>query len=84
MGEEMSDKVVMLRPMMDVPTGLRNIADAIEAGEYDYFTDCTVVLGTNIFSLGEVDDSRAAVNAVWDMTYGIHKLMAMGLTGEDG
>lgn len=71
-------EVVMLRELVSVPAGLRNIADAIERGDYDYSADCTVILGTYVHHLGENDDARAAVNAVWDMTYGISVLMAAG------
>lgn len=76
-------EVVMLRELVGVPAGLRNIADAIERGDYDYSVDCTVILGTNIHHLGEHDDARAVVNAVWDLTYAIGKLMAMGRTAEE-
>lgn len=74
----MEDNVVLLHPASSVSVGLRNIADAIDRGEYAYEKDCTLVMGTEVFQLGEIDDSRAAVNAVWDLTYAVHKLMAAG------
>lgn len=75
--------VVQLFPTADAPTILRSIASAIESGEYPK-TDCTVILGSRIFHAGTVDDAEAAQEAVWNMTYGIHKLMFTALSAEVG
>lgn len=75
--------VVQLFPTADAPTVLRSIASGIENGEYPE-TDCTVILGSRIFHAGTVDDGEAAMEAVWNMTYGIHKLMFTALAAEAG
>jgi len=66
--------VIQLIPNRDVPTGLRNIADAMEAGEYPD-DGCTLIIATDVFYLGAVTDEQAAADAVFDMTYGLHKMM---------
>ena len=69
--------IVQIKPSTNLAVALRNIADAYEAGEYESKT-CTLIIGVEVFHLGVFDDSQAAQNAVWDMTYGIHKLMKAG------
>ena len=64
-----------LRQNTNVPLALRNIADSIESGEIDV-DDCTVIAGSDVFHIGTVSDSDAAEKAVWNMTYGIHKMMS--------
>ena len=59
----------------DVSTALRNIADGIDEGKFED-TGCTVICGTDVFYCGNVDDNTAATEAIWDMTFGIHRLMA--------
>ena len=78
----MSAEIVPLHPSTNVAASLRQLADDITAGAYDHTADCTVVLGTHVFYFGEVEASRAAVNAVWDLTYAIHKLMAVSHGGD--
>jgi hypothetical protein len=41
--------------------------------------EVTVIAGPDVFHVGCVDDARAAEQAVWNMTYGVHKLMARAL-----
>jgi hypothetical protein len=77
----MSAEIVPLHPSTDVAVRLHQLADDIAAGAYDHTADRTVVLGTHVFYFGEIEASRAAVNAVWDLTYAIHKLMAAGHGG---
>ena len=71
--------VIQLFPLMDIANGLRAIADNIDDSECE---SCTVVLGTEVYHLGTIDDITAASNAIWDMTYGIHKLMSAALEQE--
>jgi len=66
-------KVVQIKPCTNIPLALRNIADQYEAGDFE--GDCTLVIGLDVFHLGTFDDSLAARDAVWNLTYAIHKLM---------
>jgi len=45
---------------------------------------CSLVIGSDIFHLGTFDDADAAEKTIWDLTYGIHKLMkqAVGVDNE--
>lgn len=61
--------------MAHSPTALRYIADGIEEGRYDG-TSVTVIAGSDVFHAGCIDKAQAAQEAVWNMTYGTHKLMA--------
>lgn len=65
--------VVQLKPSMNAADALRDIANRIESGELE--NEVTVICGTEVFHAGVFDDGVAATNAVWNMTYGIHKLM---------
>ena len=67
--------VLQIKPCANVALALRNIADSIDAGDING-ESCTLILGADVFYLGEFDDGKAAVGAIWDMTYGIHKLMS--------
>lgn len=67
--------VKLLRPAgQDIPTGLRNIADQIEKGEFRP-EHLTLTGGNRVFHLGTISDQQAAVNAVWDMNIGLSMLM---------
>lgn len=66
--------VIRMFPNQHIPTGLRNIAEGIEDGEYSG-DDCTLIIGSDVFHLGCSDDAQAATDAVFNMTLGIHKLM---------
>ena len=68
--------VSQIKASANAPTALRNIADQIESGELGD-TEATVVVGSDVFHVGCVDSGEAAGNAVWNMTYGIHKLIDM-------
>ncbi|MAY41689.1 MULTISPECIES: hypothetical protein [unclassified Neptuniibacter] len=77
--EEQSRKVVPIKPNTDAAQTLRNIADQIESGELP--NEATVVCGTEVFHAGQVDDARAATDAVFNLNLGIHKLMNGALGG---
>jgi len=69
--------VTPIKPSINVAETLRRIADSIDSGEHDGEC-CTMVLDSqHVFSFGKdrVDDNRAASEAVYDMTIGIHKLV---------
>jgi len=63
----------MKEPIADIPTGLRNIADSVESGEFK--GECTVVIGTELFHLGTPSDKQALKEALLNLQYGIQKLM---------
>jgi len=67
--------IIQLRPCGDAAGTLRAIAEMMDAGEIEA-TECTVIAGADVFHCGEIDDGRAAEQAVWNMNYGIHKLMS--------
>lgn len=75
------DKIINLHGN-DIPTALRNIADGIEAGEIDG-TTCTIICGCTIYCPGNISTQRAVEIAIWDMTYGIHKLMYAAVREDD-
>ena len=70
----MMSNIISLKPNVNIPEALRNIAFSIEKGHLDA-EDCTVIAGFEIFHLGCMDDEVAVTNAVFNMTYGIQKLM---------
>lgn len=75
----MSDasNVIHLAPCLDVPATLRRIADQIDAGTYPG-QSATLVLDGAIFHMGSasVHNDTAAREAVWNLTYGLHAMMA--------
>ena len=66
--------VSMITPSADAAGSLRRIADEIDSGVYSA-NDWTVVGAGRVFHFGQVSDERAAEGAVFNMTFGIHKLM---------
>jgi len=70
----MSNKVIHIFGYIPAPEALRKIADAMEAGKYDD-KEATLVVGDQIFHAGMVDDERASEQAIFNLTFGIHKLM---------
>jgi hypothetical protein len=76
------DNVIQLNPSINASQTLRNIADRMDSGEIEA-SECTVIAGTDIFHCGAINDARAAESDVFNMTFGIHKLMKMCNTAED-
>jgi len=72
-------KVLQIKPCANVSLGLRNIADQIDNNGIEQ-NDCTVIIGSEIFHLGVVSDEEAATQAIFNMTFGIHKLMNAAVT----
>lgn len=66
--------VIELFPKGSVADGLRVIANRIDDQEIED-DNCTLIIGSDVYHLGEYDDSRAAVDAVFNMTVGLHKIM---------
>lgn len=67
--------VVQLIPCANTVLALRNIADMIERGDIPD-GQATVIIGSEVFHTGCVDNAEAATEAIWNMTYGTHKLMS--------
>lgn len=65
---------ISIKPCAHPPTALRAIADGMDSGDFDT-EDVTIIVGTDVFHCGQVADDRAAVQAVWNMVFGIAKLM---------
>lgn len=60
-----------------VVEGLRKLADTIERGDIDA-PSVTCATGNMLFHYGDINDAVAATNAVWNLTYALHFLMAAG------
>lgn len=75
--------VVPIAGKMHAPTGLRDIANGIEEGRFSG-DSVTVIAGTDVFHLGCLNDAQAAQEAIWNMTFGIHKLMNSALAAKEG
>ncbi len=73
--KEFMSNITPIKPCADIVQGLINIADSIEAGDIDN-SNCTLIIGTNVYHLGTVCDEQSAIEAVFNMTVGIHKLMS--------
>ena len=76
------DNVINIKPSSNVAEALRTIADEIDEGVYPD-DGCTLIIGTDVFHLGGVDDKRAVCDAIVDMNFGIHKLMQIYSTFMD-
>lgn len=66
--------VIHIRPCADVVQGLRNIADDIESGAFSC-DNITLIMNSEISQLGQFNPDRAAEKAVFDMVYGLSKMM---------
>lgn len=65
--------VKQIKPCSNASEALRDIADMIDRGEIS--KEATIIAGSEIFHCGVYDDASAAQDAVWNMIYGISKLM---------
>lgn len=66
--------VITLRPKASVADALRNIADEFDSGKRDG-QEVTLIIGLEVFHIGCDDDNEAAASAIFDMTFGLQKLM---------
>ena len=66
--------VVSIKPSMNAAEALRNIADAIDAGEFNG-DSVTVIAMPDIFQLGPFNDGDAAAETVFNCNYAISRLM---------
>jgi hypothetical protein len=67
--------IVLIADNINVARVLRNIADDIDKGRYKGKT-ATLVLDDEVFHMGTINDEFSARDAMWDLNYGIHKLMS--------
>ena len=67
------NNVIKLYPSQDAAECLREIAEKIDSGELE--NQATLIIGADVWHVGEVNEERAAEAAVFNMTLGIHKLM---------
>jgi hypothetical protein len=69
------NNVVFSKDNVSIQQCLRNIADSLDEGEYEA-DSATLVLGTGVFHMGTIKNEVAVRDAVWNLNYAIHKLMA--------
>lgn len=74
--------IVQFKPCANLAVALRNIADQIESGEMAC-EEMTIICPPDVFHLGVIDDGQAAEHAIFNMNYGIHKLMKAATDAED-
>ena len=71
------DNVFNLKPSINIPVSLRNIADQIEKGEIEWDKEgMTIIALPHVFHLGCWDDGRAAADAVFNMAVATNKLVS--------
>ncbi|MDP2346757.1 MAG: hypothetical protein Q8N34_03420 [Gammaproteobacteria bacterium] len=70
-------KIVPIVGCLNVPGTLRSIADEIESSPELQGHSVTLILNDRVYHMGTVDDARASEQAVWNMTFGIHKLLGV-------
>lgn len=66
--------IIEMFPSSNIADTLRDIADKIDSDELE-FENITLIGGTEVFQIGDVNDEDAAENAIFNMNVGIHKLM---------
>lgn len=79
----MAAEVIKLFPVLDMPHCLREMADAIEAGEINA-KYCTVLIGGEVYHMGTLSDEQATLEAIFSMTAGVQRVLACrDSAGED-
>lgn len=71
---ECTHNPIPIKGCMAIAETLRNIADDMP----EDITDATLIMGGEVYHLGTVDNAISAQEAIWNMTFGIHKLMTAG------
>jgi hypothetical protein len=67
--------VVPIVGACDILANLRKLADRLESGEITPL-HVTCIAGSQVMCFGPVNADKAAEGAIFDMTWGIHYLMA--------
>jgi len=76
-------EVVHLRPADDVVAGLRYIADELESLPFKV-PNATIIAGEEVYHLGRCGKEAMGIpEAVFNMNFGIHKLMSIATENED-
>jgi len=73
---------MQIKPCVNASKALRNIADRLDSGDLDA-DEVTVIVGTEIFQCGQFDAAKAVEGAIFNMTFGIHKLMNATMKASD-
>ena len=68
------DNIFNIKPCTDLANSLRDIASGLENGALEG-DSCTLIINNAVFHLGTFDDDKALEKSIFDMTFGIHKLM---------
>lgn len=76
----MTAEITYINGSIPVPEALRNIADAIDAGEYEG-DHAVLLMDGSIFGLGMADDAQKAVDVVFDLNLALHRLMKAAANG---
>lgn len=77
----MPDNVVHLNLYHDAPKCLRNLADAIEKGEDPHLLgSVTVVAGVKLLHMGETPEQYAAQQALFNLQFGVQRLMSAAVS----
>lgn len=75
-------EIIQLKPLANIPEALRKLADKIESGELE-IDELTWVAPPYVGHLGSVNNHQSATSAVFNMTYGIQKMIDAVLRAED-
>jgi hypothetical protein len=68
------NNITQLYPANDIPTALRNIAEAYERGELSG-DDCTIIMGDDVFILGQVPEKNIVERIVFNLRLGEYLVM---------
>ncbi|NOY72195.1 MAG: hypothetical protein GXP14_07430 [Gammaproteobacteria bacterium] len=70
--------VIEIKPSMNIPETLRNIADGIERGDINPDA-ITLIAIPNVYQIGIFNDNDAASETIFACNYAIHKLMTASM-----
>ena len=70
--------VIDLFQNQDAATALRNIADAIDAGEFNG-DSLTLITVPDVFQIGTFENNDAITETLFNCQYAIHKLMTAAM-----
>lgn len=76
-------KITEIKPCVNAQETLRRIAKLMDSGKINC-SSVTIIAGQDVFQCGEFNDDDAVVNAVYNMNFGIAKLMKAELSEIEG